>query len=95
MCPGCSKLTNVSKIVQKCPLDTVQAVKIVKQVLSLKKFQRKLFFGTPCRKYTTQNIQGAFFYWSALKMTKYEEKLKYLNWSANCSSRKVLSVKPQ
>ena len=95
MCPGCSKLTNVSKIVQKCPLDTVQAVKIVKQVLSLKKFQRKLFFGTPCRKYTTQNIQGAFFYWSALKMTKYEEKLKYLNWSANCSSRKVLSVNSQ
>ena len=47
MCPGCSKLTNVSKIVQKCPLDTVQAVKIVKQVLSLKKFQRKLFLGHP------------------------------------------------
>ena len=40
-------------------------------------------------------IQGGFFNWSALKMTKYEEKLKYLNWSANCSSRKVLSVKPQ
>ena len=40
-------------------------------------------------------IQGGFFDWSALKMTKYEEKLKYLNWSANCSSRKVLSVKPQ
>ena len=36
-----------------------------------------------------------FFDWSALKMTKYEEKLKYLNWSANCSSRKVLSVNPQ
>ena len=28
-------------------------------------------------------------------MTKYEEKLKYLNWSANCSSRNVLSVNPQ
>ena len=40
-------------------------------------------------------VQGGFFYWSALKMTKYEEKLKYLNWSANCSSQKVLSVKPQ
>ena len=40
-------------------------------------------------------IQGAFFYWSALKMTKYEEKVKYLNWSTNCSSRTVLSVKPQ
>ena len=24
-------------------------------------------------------IQGAFFDWSAIKMTKYEEKLKYLN----------------
>ena len=41
------------------------------------------------------NIQGGFFNWSALKMTKYKEKLKYLNWSANCSSQKVLSVKPQ
>ena len=40
-------------------------------------------------------IQGGFFNWSALKMTMYEEKLKYLNWSANCSSRKVLSVRPQ
>ena len=40
-------------------------------------------------------IQGGFFYWSALKMTKYEEKLKYMNWSANCSSWKVLSVNPQ
>ena len=40
-------------------------------------------------------IQGGFFNWSAQKMTKYEEKLKYLNWSANCSSRKVLSVNPQ
>ena len=39
-------------------------------------------------------IQGGFFNWSALKMTKYEEKLKYLNWSA-ISSRKVLSVNPQ
>ena len=28
-------------------------------------------------------IQGGFFDWSALKMTKYEEKIKYLNWSAN------------
>ena len=36
-----------------------------------------------------------FFDWSAPKMTKYEEKLKYLNWSANCSSGKVLSVNPQ
>ena len=36
-------------------------------------------------------IQGVFFYWSALRMTKYEEKFKYLN----CSSRKVLSVNPQ
>ena len=44
---------------------------------------------------TGKKIQGGFFGWSALKMTKYEEKLKYLNWSANCSSRKVLSVKPQ
>ena len=40
-------------------------------------------------------VQGGFFNWSALKMTKYEEKLKYLKWSANCSSRKVLSVNPQ
>ena len=40
-------------------------------------------------------IQGGFFDWSALKKTKYEEKLKYLNWSANCSSWKVLSVKTQ
>ena len=40
-------------------------------------------------------IQGVFCYWSALKMTKYEENFKYLNWSANCSSRKVLSVNPQ
>ena len=28
-------------------------------------------------------------------MTKYEEKLKYLNWSANCSSQKFLSVNPK
>ena len=40
-------------------------------------------------------VQDAFFDWAALKMTKYEEKLKYLNWSVNCSSQKVLSVKPQ
>ena len=40
-------------------------------------------------------LQGGFFDWFALKMTKYKEKLKYLNWSANCSSQKVLSVKPQ
>ena len=39
-------------------------------------------------------VQGGFFDWSALNMTKYEEKLKYLNWSANCSSRKVLNVNP-
>ena len=45
--------------------------------------------------YTRKYIQGGFFNWSALKMTKYKEKLKYLNWSANCSSQKVLSVKPQ
>ena len=38
---------------------------------------------------------GWFINWSALKMTKYKEKLKYLNWSANCSSQKVLSVNPQ
>ena len=40
-------------------------------------------------------VQDAFFDWAALKMTKYEEKLKYLNWSANCSSQKDLSVNPQ
>ena len=40
-------------------------------------------------------MQGGFFDWSALEVTKYEEKLKYLNWSANCSSRKVVSVKAQ
>ena len=40
-------------------------------------------------------IQGGFFDWSTLKMNKYEEKLKYLNWSTNWSSRKVLSVNPQ
>ena len=34
---------------------------------------------------------GCFFYCSALKMTKYKEKLKYPNCSANCSSWKVLS----
>ena len=42
-----------------------------------------------------RHIQGGFFYWSALKMTKYEERSKYSNWSANCSSRKVLSVNLQ
>ena len=40
-------------------------------------------------------LQGVFFGWSALKMIKYEEKLKHLDWSANCSSRKVLSVNLQ
>ena len=39
------------------------------------------------------NIQGAFFYWSAQKMTKYKEKLKYLNWSANWSAQKILSTR--
>ena len=43
----------------------------------------------------TPPYTGWFFDWSTLKMTKYEEKLKYLNWSANCSLRKVLSVNPQ
>ena len=47
------------------------------------------------QEYISNNIQGGFYNWSALKMTKYKEKLEYLNWSANCSSQKVLSVKPQ
>ena len=34
-------------------------------------------------------IQGAFFDWSAQKMTKYKEKLKYLNCSTSCYSQKV------
>ena len=31
-------------------------------------------------------VQGVFFYCSAQKTTKYKEKLKYQNCSANCSS---------
>ena len=38
-------------------------------------------------------IQGGFFNWSAQKMTKYKEKLKYLNWSANWSAQKILSTR--
>ena len=38
-------------------------------------------------------IQGAFFYCSAQKTTKYKEKLKYQNCSANCSSQKILSTR--
>ena len=45
--------------------------------------------------YAIDDVQGDFFDWSALKLTKYEEKLEYLDWSANCSSRKVLSVNPK
>ena len=41
------------------------------------------------------SLYRVFFYCSALKMTKYKEKSKYPNCSANCSSRKVLSVNPQ
>jgi len=49
------------------------------------------------RDYTLQRHQkyffvhtGCFFFdWFALKMTKFEEELKYLKWSANCSSWKV------
>ena len=46
--------------------------------------------------YLLHNHTGWFFFnWSALKMTKYEEKLKYLNLSAYCAFPKVLSVNPQ
>ena len=38
-------------------------------------------------------LQGGFFNWSAQKMTKYKEKLKYLNWSANWSAQKILSTR--
>ena len=38
-------------------------------------------------------VQGAFFYCSAQKTTKYKEKLKYQNCSANCSSQKILSTR--
>ena len=34
-------------------------------------------------------------YSSALKTTKYKDKLKYPNCTANCSSQKVVSVNPQ
>ena len=45
-----------------------------------------------------QYIQGGFFYCSAQKTTKYKEKLKYQNCSANCSSHntkeeKTLSIR--
>ena len=39
------------------------------------------------------HLQGGFFDCSAQKMTKYKEKLKYQNCSANCSSQKILSTK--
>ena len=38
-------------------------------------------------------IQGGFFDCSAQKTTKYKEKLKYQNCSANCSSQKILSTR--
>ena len=38
-------------------------------------------------------VQGVFFYCSAQKTTKYKEKLKYQNCSANCSSQKILSTR--
>ena len=38
-------------------------------------------------------IQDGFSDWSALKVTKSKEKLKYLNWSANCSTQKILSTR--
>ena len=61
----------------------------------IQNFRNKVFvIGIP-RELGRSSYKGCFFDWSALKMTKYEEKLKYLNWSANCSSRKVLSVNPQ
>ena len=37
--------------------------------------------------------KGWFFYCSALKTTKYKEKSKYPNPSANCSSKKILSIR--
>ena len=41
-------------------------------------------------KYHAENyVQGAFFDCSAQKTTKYKEKLKYQNFSANCSSQKI------
>ena len=39
------------------------------------------------------DIQGGFFDCSAQKTTKYKEKLKYQNCSANCSSQKILSTR--
>ena len=40
-----------------------------------------------------EHLQGAFFDCSAQKTTKYKEKLKYQNCSANCSSQKILSTR--
>ena len=39
------------------------------------------------------DIQGGFFDCSALKMTKYKEKLKHPNCSGNCSPKKILSTR--
>ena len=40
-----------------------------------------------------KNCTGCFFDCSAQKTTKYKEKLKYQNCSANCSSRKLLNTR--
>ena len=45
--------------------------------------------------FLSQKTYRVFFYCSALKMTKYKEKLKYPNCFVNCSSLKVLSVNAQ
>ena len=47
-------------------------------------------FGAEC---CANIIQGAFFDCSAQKTTKYREKLKYQNCSANSSSKKILSTR--
>ena len=83
-----------------CPKEIVPSVQAEKCILTkrcsharsaIRASRQNRFFagGRLCLSVCTTYVQGGFFDWSALEMTKYEEKLKYLNWSANCSSRKV------
>ena len=50
------------------------------------------FFTTKTIKLSVRDIQGVF-YSSALKKTKYKEEIKYPNFSANCSSKKIPRIR--
>ena len=73
-------------MLQKVSMAVAAAVELpLREGLSIRKNQTPVIF---CAQRQAELYTGWFFDWSALKMTKYEEKLKYLNWSATVPPEK-------